>query len=70
MVNPHVQAPNVKKSASNFIPIGLALFIKGFPSISPDGKATEMIVESLNIHGEGSLKTSPAIVKLPARRSL
>ena len=29
MVKAHMQAPKAKKSASNFIPIGLALFIKG-----------------------------------------
>src|SRR5213082_3024298 len=29
MVKAHMQAPKAKKSASNFIPIGVALFIKG-----------------------------------------
>jgi len=65
MVNPHMQAPNAKNSASNFTPIGVALFIKGFPSVSAlmagdDSRKPE--------HSRGrQLQTSPAIAKLPAR---
>ncbi|PYK42053.1 MAG: hypothetical protein DME46_12385 [Verrucomicrobia bacterium] len=48
MVNAHMQAPNAKKSASSFIPIGVSPFIKcRFSTYSVSGSRRLLLIVQL-----------------------